>query len=137
MAKCTELLGKPPVRDIVRHDDGETTIYLRYDDPEVALAFDIDLDSRLSMIEVCDPRAILEGRTLIGTEQEACLALIENDSFRVTDHDEVDDLELAEYACDDDGLVFWFEVGRLESINMFPRYDLTGDTPMWPDSTDE
>ncbi len=132
MADVAQILGEPRSRETVTHDDSTQTTYWKYDDPQLEIGFDDDLDDRLARIGVRDPRATLRGRTLIGTEQGLCLILIESDGIRISDGDEMDDLGLADFYCDDESLSFWFEEGELTLIDMFPRYDEAGEFPIWP-----
>ncbi len=143
-AETEKALGKPSEKVEQESfgdnaDDVMTTLY--YDDLGLSLSYDKVCDFRLSdiMTDGADTikcsygislgQTIDEVRNIVGKED---LGPMEESDIEDEIAEEESDEGLTAYDVEEQSLTLWFKNDRLDTIQMGPEYDETGENIVWP-----
>lgn len=131
------ILGEPD--DIDRYSDSDleddASESWHYDEPEISLSFDEDVDWKLVTIAVSSPAYELLNKKLIGLDSEALMAELKSmelGDFETEDwsSEELPDHKLISYP--ETQINFWLEDGELTEIQWGPLFS-DEETIRWPD----
>ena len=130
-----EILGEPDER--FRPDDvderGGGNEEWGYKQAGLELAFSSDEVGFLIAISVLNPEAILKGRRIIGIEEQYLLKLLKQIGIMPTVlGDEFPDVDAKDYVCDQYGLSFWVQAGKVAAVTVIPEYDEEQVVPLFP-----
>ncbi|MBW3670272.1 MAG: outer membrane protein assembly factor BamE [Acidobacteria bacterium] len=127
-----ELLGEPP-RIVHGVEEPDSEIWF-YEDRALAVGFEPEYEGRLGSIETYDPRATLNGRTLIGlTIMEVALALKDSFAFPIEAIFGEDEETPEQLRIPDLSISFWNEGIVIESISLGVIASDSGEV-LWPEA---
>lgn len=89
----------------------------------------------LGTITVESEEAEIEGLRLIGLPENDFLESLKRAGIEVRLEDYFKDLGAKDYSCDRFGLLFWISDNKVTSITLFPKYDASGNNPLWPEQS--
>ena len=95
------------------------------------LTFSAEYKFKLSTITAHSPDSELFGFKLIGMEEETFLKIAGGLGYGVPEIGD-DWEEYKDYFLDSIGLSFWISDGIVENITIYPEYDESGNTIIWP-----
>lgn len=99
----------------------------------LSLTFSSDDDWLLGTITVESEEADLEGCRLIGLEEQVFLLTARQAGIAPIElDDDFEELGSRDYVCRKLDISFWVSEGILTSITLFPKYDESGEIPIWP-----
>lgn len=100
----------------------------------ITLCFGADSDFRLDSMIFWNPRYRLMGDLYTGLRKEEFLSRLK---AHVGEHmgpfNRYDDIDVDSLLVDSLGASFWIASGHLEHITLYPRYDASGNQPLWPE----
>lgn len=131
------LLGKPSFIDKYSHSDSkkDLTESWQYDELLISLSFDEDEDWKLIMISVNDDFYELEGKSLIGLNQDDLIAQLDKmnlGEWSIEDCSEDDSEDQKVIEAEDKSINFWINDGVLDEIQWTPFF-IDDDTIEWPE----
>jgi len=125
------LLGAPTKSS--KDKDGKVTFDIwEYDKLGLELQFSSDDDYRLGMITVENKEATLDGHKIVGLGEAEFLRLAKNMGLELEPDDELGELGIIYYDCHDIGVSFCVDNDIVDSVDIAPDYDESGDVPLWP-----
>ena len=133
-SEVIDILGKPEDRSKMGFPDGSYDEDWEYLQLHLQLTFSSDDNWLLGVITVESEKAELAGHHLIGLDEMAFLKTLRQANIgpAVLD-DDFKDLGSKDYVCGKLGLSFWVQDGIVTSITIFPKYDKSGNVPLWPE----
>ena len=130
--KVRALVGDPDTIESIELSAGEPTESWSYLNTQIKLSFCSTNGWRLSRITTESPNTTIEGMVLVGAEVYAlveALARAGISDIKLTDDcDEFGQCLESEAS----GLMLWSIEGRIVNATLFPKYDDTGNIPLWP-----
>ena len=102
-----------------------------YENHMLDLTFSAEYKFKLSTITAHSPDSELFGFKLIGMEEETFLKIAGGLGYGVPEIGD-DWEEYRDYFLDSIGLSFWISDGIVENITIYPEYDESGNTIIWP-----
>jgi hypothetical protein len=131
------LLGKPSFIDKYSHSDSkkDLTESWQYDELLISLSFDEEEDWKLIMISVNDDFYELEGKSLIGMNQEELIEQLDKmklGEWSIEDCSEDDSEDQKVIEAEDKSINFWINDGVLDEIQWTPFF-IDDDTIEWPE----
>ena len=134
MSEVLDILGKPEKRSFRRFKDISCSSYWNYLKLGLSLTFSSDDDWLLGTINIDSENAKLAGYRFVGLDEKGLLKTVKKAGITPTVlEDDFKELASKDYACDRMGLTFWVQDGKVDSITIFPKYDESGDIPLWPE----
>jgi len=130
------MLGNPSFIDKYSHSDSKNdlTESWQYDDLLISLSFDEEEDWKLIMISVNDDFYELEGKNLIGLNEEKLIKQLNEmnlGEWNLEDCSEDDDEDQKVIEAEDKSINFWINDGVLDEIQWTPFF-IDDDTIEWP-----
>lgn len=98
----------------------------------VQLTFCSDDNWLLGTITVESEDAELMGRHFIGMDENEFLKKTGDVGIETELEDDFTELGSKDYWCEALDLSFWIQDGKMTSIAIFPKYDESGEIPLWP-----
>ena len=124
-------LGSPNSISTDKYGDEEWT----YTEPAVACCFSPDDVGRLGSITFRSSAYTVGGTYIVGLSADELRRLGDtNVLVGLVLEDEMSELGAESYGCDVLGLGFWVSNGVVVNMTLYPRYDSSGDQPLWPAS---
>ena len=134
MSDVVDIIGEPDERSSRQFPDESEDKTWEYSNIGLSLTFSSDDDWKLGVITVEAADAELSGHCFIGLEEKVFLDQIEEARITPTVlDDDFRELGSKDYKCDRLGLSFWIQDGKVSSITIFPKYDESGEVPLWPE----
>ena len=136
-AEVKLLLGEPSYIDKYSYSgsDEDMTESWEYETLLISLSFDEDEDWKLLLISVSSDFYELEGRSLIGQDQENLLKQLEEinlGTLNLEDCSEDDSEDQKIIEIDEKSINFWVNNGVLDEIQWSPLF-IDDDTIQWPE----
>jgi len=132
-ATVIEILGEPYERSVRTFERDKSSDELwEYLQIGLNLTFSSVDNWLLGAITVESAEAELEGLRLVGLSEEEFLTTSQRTGVDLELEDDFTELGSKDYVCDRLGLSFWISDGEVSSITIFPKYDKTGNIPLWP-----
>ena len=126
------ILGEPDDRTYATHEDSSSEEKWEYSDIGVELTFYSEDNWLLGSIAVESEDAELIGQHFIGMDENEFLEKTREVGIEVELEDDFKELGLKDYFSDELDLSFWIHDGKVSSITIFPKYDKSGEIPLWP-----
>lgn len=127
-------LGKPSERESssFEEDDSES-VNLEYESLGLQLNFSSEDNFRLGTITCTLEEHTLFGHSFIGQEE----AFLNQESVKsslidLKLDDDLNEPGSTDFYSDKHGISLWIHEGIIMSLSMFPEYDTTGDSVIWP-----
>ncbi len=131
------ICGKPDRHSVINFSNGSCDKDWEYFNFGLTLCFSSTDGWVLGTINVESEKAALFGHNFIGLREAEFLEKIkQSDIPPIVLEDDFVELGSRDYMCDELGLSFWIQDGIVDSITIFPRYDKSGETPIWPQVDD-
>jgi hypothetical protein len=122
-------LGQPEAVD--GSDDGDVT--LSFGRGTIQCTFYVSDHQLLGSITFFSERFVLQGLQVVGITLERLHELIQQEVLPGASMDnDWPDLDAKSYHCESLGLSLWVHEGIVENVTMYPRYDDTGTTALFP-----
>lgn len=126
-----EQLGVPD--EITREYEGDVT--LSYAQQGFQVTFYASDDSRLGSITFESERFVVQGNRVVGVSVERLVELGAQGVLPgIYLEQDWPELAFSNYDCDHLGLSFWVQNDVVESMTLYPRYDESGEHPIFPES---
>ncbi|HPD48625.1 MAG TPA: hypothetical protein PLY61_17195 [Anaerohalosphaeraceae bacterium] len=126
-------MGEPDDRSVQTHEgDNSRDETWEYSETGLDATFSSVDDWVLGSITVKSQIAELQGLRLVGMTEQDYLEKVRDAGMILQLEDDFRELGSRDYSCDAMGLSFWVHDGVLQSITIYPKYDESGDTPLWP-----
>ncbi len=128
------VLGVPDLFEQKAYDEDDSTeVILEYTSFGIELTFSSTDNYLLGTITIKSEEAELNGHKIIGLRENEFLNLLSHINIGpIKLEDDFIDLDSRDYTCDSLSMSFWVHNGILTSITLYPKYDDTGNTPIWP-----
>lgn len=120
--------------DIVDEEEETQTELWHFDDLEMSVSFDEEVDWRLVNIAVSSPDYTFKGEKVIGLERDALLATLKRlglENLKVEDCSSAENPNHKLVAAEGLGINFWLENDVLAEIQWGPIF-VDDDTIIWP-----
>lgn len=128
------ILGEPDGRSFRTYEeDGSSEEMWEYSKIGMDLTFSSDDNWLLGSISVESKDADLIGECFIGMGENEFLKKTREVGIDIEMEDDFAELGSKDYRCDKLDLSFWIQDGKLTSISIFPKYDESGNIPLWPE----
>lgn len=123
------VLGEPNSRLVDDHGDD----HWDYVEPDFECVFSSDDGGVLGSITCDSPVFTIKGIRMVGLSTEQLCRLVTTGVLPgLLLEDELPWLEETQnYECDSLGLAFWVSRGTVQRMTLFPRYDASGNRPIW------
>ena len=134
-ASVLDALGEPDDRSLRTYEeDGSSNEEWEYERLGLELTFSSVDDWRLGTISVTSPDAELGEHQLIGLDEGDFLEKLRQTGIGPIElEDDFTELGSKDYVCDGQALSFWVHEGKLTAITIYPKYDESGNVPLWPE----
>lgn len=134
--EAASLLGEPQAKEVVSYSDeeDEKSDSWEYQDLRIDLSFEEAEDWRLVIISVSSEEYLLNGKTLIGSDQEELmteLAQLEISDLMVEDLSDEQNLNQQLISSELLGINFWLVEDTVQEIQWAPLF-IDDDTIDWP-----
>ncbi|MEL6339067.1 MAG: hypothetical protein AAFP04_09795 [Myxococcota bacterium] len=131
-AEVAERLGDPGGIDCQSNESGDED--WRYTRLSLSLSFADEDDLRLGAITFSSPRYLLAGHSLVGrsiAELKMEVSLQKLPPLSIDEH--VDFLGATNFEIETFGCTVWARDFIVQNFTIYPRYDDSGETPIWPE----
>lgn len=122
-----DLFGDPEERELDKWSDDSDSETWRFQCKGIELRFDSDDQYLLSTITIENKNAILFGKSPIGKSEEELLEcypdVVLDEDFEEAGKD---------YIIHEEEVSFWVSEGKVINITLFPQFDESGTTIIWP-----
>jgi hypothetical protein len=132
-----KLLGEPDDKELYSYDEDEDsededlTEVWHYDTHEFSLSFDEADNWRLVMIAASDEKYTLEGKTIIGLDENAATKLLNDLKLGTVETDELEDDGGRVLKIEEKSLNVWLDNGIVSELQWGPFWD-ENDEPIFP-----
>ena len=127
-----DILGEPSSVEEEDFGDGKITKTLEYDSLNIEMSFDEDDNFLLSRITIRSSDATLWGKKIIGLNEKRLLTEVEQISGEIPILEDDFEVNGKDYTLDKWGLSFWVSDGKVTNVTVFPKFDPSGNNPIWP-----
>ena len=132
-----KLLGEPTEIEKYSYTDSDEdlTESWHYDELELSVSFDEDLDWKLSTLAVSSDQYELNGKKIIGIDQISLISALNSMGIKNLEKEDAlpgDDPDSAFLISDEHAITFWLEEGIVSEIQWGPLV-VDDDAVIWPE----
>jgi hypothetical protein len=138
--EVNKILGEPDETELfsLEEEDEELTETWHYDELEISMSFEEDLDFRLTTIATSSDDCLLLNKNVVGMSEGELKSFLESQNFGTIEEEDIEEdsddedgfFDFTTLKVEDKDIYFWFDNGVLSEVQFGARFTEDG-IPVW------